>query len=256
MDFFTKLNEKLDLGWKLADCECPHCKKQALFNPETDTFHCVKCDRPLPEFQRSSPMPPVKCVPEEKKFEEIEEKVNFGKNTRKNDSSSKLAQKLLEGWSMLEECCPDCFVPLMKPRKGPALCVSCGFEWDKDHKNTKPKEEILDSNEKNITEKGKNELKSKENSSKNLDKPRQIKENESKNINNKEVLAKQESALENMSQMILSISKLYKEKIDKACKEEGFEAIEGIINGPLEDLIRVQRKFFINYEKLKEIEKI
>eukprot|EP00898_Chlorokybus_atmophyticus_P008121 jgi/Chlat1/830/Chrsp104S01173 len=47
---------------------------------------------------------------------------------------SALSQKLLEGWTMLAQSCPDqsCNVPLVQARSGsPVLCVSCGMSWNR-----------------------------------------------------------------------------------------------------------------------------
>ena len=41
-------------------------------------------------------------------------------------ASQQLGVLLLQGWTMLEECCDDCNVPLMRSRdKKQELCVQC-----------------------------------------------------------------------------------------------------------------------------------
>ena len=49
----------------------------------------------------------------------------------KQDVSAILGQKLLEGWTMLEEACDDCNVPLMRNREGEVICFSCNAHFIK-----------------------------------------------------------------------------------------------------------------------------
>ncbi|CAM9776729.1 unnamed protein product [Discosporangium mesarthrocarpum] len=48
--------------------------------------------------------------------------------TARIDPSRQLAEKLMQGWSMLSECClsPACNVPLMRDEQGIIVCVVCG----------------------------------------------------------------------------------------------------------------------------------
>jgi uncharacterized Zn finger protein (UPF0148 family) len=51
-------------------------------------------------------------------------------------SSQKMGALLLQGWAMLEECCEECNVPLMRNRtKDKEVCVQC----DRDYKAAAPK---------------------------------------------------------------------------------------------------------------------
>ena len=43
MDYFTKLNLKMDNGWKLTDKYCSKCQVAFLINPEQSTLHCANC---------------------------------------------------------------------------------------------------------------------------------------------------------------------------------------------------------------------
>ena len=45
--------------------------------------------------------------------------------SKKDDASSKLGVLLLKGWTMMEEACYDCNVPLMKNKQNELLCVNC-----------------------------------------------------------------------------------------------------------------------------------
>ena len=45
MEYFTKLNAKLDLGWKITDASCEQCKKTLVYNPTKNEFFCVMCEK-------------------------------------------------------------------------------------------------------------------------------------------------------------------------------------------------------------------
>ena len=244
MDYFTKINAKLDIGWKYSDCSCPSCQKAALYNPETKTFHCISCEKVL-DFQA------VESEPQE------QEMVLKPKQERvKDDTSSKLAKKLLEGWAMLEECCPDCLVPLMRPRKGTAVCVSCGFEWPNEKKAEKTekkaekpeKKEEVEKKGDNIIKKGREPEEQKKEKEKNMDKPRQISEGLRKSVRDAE---KQNVAIENIDAMLANISRLYKEKVDSICKDGSIEAAQAFVKGPLAELVEVQGRFAKTCQKMK-----
>lgn len=45
-------------------------------------------------------------------------------------ASNDMGKLLLQGWAMLEECCCDCNVPLMRsPKKDQEICVQCGKDY-------------------------------------------------------------------------------------------------------------------------------
>lgn len=246
MDFFKKINEKLDLGWKYTDCDCPTCKKQVLYNPEDDTFHCIQCEKTLDLQVQQQP----------KASSSTKEEFLLHKNDvsqkKRNDSSAKLAQKLLEGYTMLEECCPDCLIPLMRPRKGNAVCVGCDFKWAGDQPAVKTKED--EKNERKEENRDVENKTKKKEIERNNDKPLQLKEKEAGNRENR--IYKQEIVLDNIGNILVNISKMYKEKVEKACKEDSLDSAERVLKGPLEDLLRLQSIFLSNYEKYRQIEKL
>lgn len=45
-----------------------------------------------------------------------------------DDSSAAIAQKLLQGWALLGEHCPQCITPLVRNRERRMYCVSCS-QW-------------------------------------------------------------------------------------------------------------------------------
>ena len=51
------------------------------------------------------------------------------------DSSKAMSELLMQGWSMLADTCPDCFVPIMRSRdKKEDKCVGCGTDYLKKDK--------------------------------------------------------------------------------------------------------------------------
>ena len=40
-----------------------------------------------------------------------------------------MGELLLQGWAMMGESCPDCFVPIMKSRNKEEVCVVCGTAY-------------------------------------------------------------------------------------------------------------------------------
>ncbi|KAL2642177.1 hypothetical protein R1flu_009764 [Riccia fluitans] len=53
------------------------------------------------------------------------ESPNAAAERSRSDSSAALAQKLLQGWTMLNEHCPQCITPLLRNRQRRVYCVSC-----------------------------------------------------------------------------------------------------------------------------------
>ena len=44
MNAFTKMNSKLDEGWKMTNINCNKCKFSLLLNPKDNHMYCSKCD--------------------------------------------------------------------------------------------------------------------------------------------------------------------------------------------------------------------
>ena len=47
MDFFEKMNKKLDEGYKLTDTNCPQCNKSIMYDPKEKTLYCIGCMMPV-----------------------------------------------------------------------------------------------------------------------------------------------------------------------------------------------------------------
>jgi uncharacterized Zn finger protein (UPF0148 family) len=42
--FYTRMNDKLDNGWKMTTLPCDACKTNWLIEPKTKYLYCAKCD--------------------------------------------------------------------------------------------------------------------------------------------------------------------------------------------------------------------
>lgn len=146
MEYFTKLNSLLDAGWKMTDSSCEDCKSANVYHPQTAVMKCVKCEKEskvdiiTEDEAKESNIIPKNDSNEKNSFEicgkpttKFEDDNYWGptskENTKTNDVSKKLASKLLKGWKMMEECCPDCFVPLMQSKQGKNICVECESDF-------------------------------------------------------------------------------------------------------------------------------
>lgn len=47
---------------------------------------------------------------------------------KKNEVTSQMGEKLLQGWTLLQESCPACSVPLMRDRDRKMWCFSCNLQ--------------------------------------------------------------------------------------------------------------------------------
>ncbi len=153
-DVINRTGSLMLKGWKLLATSCPICHTALL--SKDNQMRCPGCDMPVVmEGQISS---------KEEKVNEVEPSTNTlishstpveeeeevvvdvptsyeqlrreyeEKNKKSNQVSSKLGEKMLQGWTMLAESCPDfdqCGgTPLMKePSTGSILCVSCNREY-------------------------------------------------------------------------------------------------------------------------------
>ena len=76
--------------------------------------------------RRNSAALPEDSMDKNVQKENINSTTNTKINVPKKDTSGALAAKLLAGWTMLEESCPNCHVPLVRQKnKKEMLCVSC-----------------------------------------------------------------------------------------------------------------------------------
>jgi len=144
LEILSRINKKLDEGWKMSDQSCPICHTIIMGNPATKEFYCVKCQMPAKIFQDDeegeieivSSSGNGKSANKNKNgsidsFEKEEEYENMifkreAERRKSDEMSKKMGEYLLQGWTMLEDCCLDCLFPLMRSKKGEVICVGCG----------------------------------------------------------------------------------------------------------------------------------
>ena len=108
-----------------------------MVNPDRNLLICPKCGHEEKTASLSNPVPP-----EPKPFRsEEEDDFTYGstpglslKNTAEN--SAEVGRRLLAGWTMLAESCPQCLIPLMR-KSGETECVGCGTKETKNSQKTK-----------------------------------------------------------------------------------------------------------------------
>lgn len=45
------------------------------------------------------------------------------------DKTNKLGPYLLSGWTMLEDACPNCLLPLVRNKQKEIICANCGKDY-------------------------------------------------------------------------------------------------------------------------------
>lgn len=50
MQLLTRMNAKLDIGWKMTNVSCPACNGTSLAEPgqQIEEIYCPKCDKMFP----------------------------------------------------------------------------------------------------------------------------------------------------------------------------------------------------------------
>lgn len=141
-----KTGEMLLSGWKLLGLHCPICSTALL--SKDDNMRCPSCDAPVlteSQVEINNRLTNVISFGEEKKCEIVnddllEPKLIYELNkdiqdlkSKRDDISSKLGQKMLLGWTMLGETCPNELcrgTPLMKEGShGTMICVGCDSKY-------------------------------------------------------------------------------------------------------------------------------
>jgi uncharacterized Zn finger protein (UPF0148 family) len=135
-------------GWKLLAIACPICSTTLLSKDKH--MRCPGCDMPVvveAEPAQSAHPPKAPMVPDDIKSTKVIEEVaseevvepktyeelrkDFeAKKQRSSQVSARLGEKMLEGWTMLGESCPNAIscegTPLMRdPSTGTMHCVNC-----------------------------------------------------------------------------------------------------------------------------------
>ncbi len=108
-------------GYKMTAENCTDCRAIPLMlSPCGDNLFCVQCRKNFNQVYAtcaadSSTSPPSTFVVPPQSDEQV-------------NATSLLSQKLLEGYSMLAECCTHCLVPIMRYRSGVEQCIICNQE--------------------------------------------------------------------------------------------------------------------------------
>lgn len=151
-DFIKRSSQMMLQGWRLLAISCPICNSPLLSKGEV--IHCAGCDMPvkidnsMEEMSSGKSSVKEEIISEDKEleldeeedddidipssFEELKKEYD-AKRKQKDASSAKLGDKLLRGWIMLAQVCPNesCYgIPLMKnPENSIISCVGCEQEF-------------------------------------------------------------------------------------------------------------------------------
>ncbi|ORX92585.1 hypothetical protein K493DRAFT_42254 [Basidiobolus meristosporus CBS 931.73] len=120
-------------GWVLMDAVCPNpsCSVPLMRSKDKKIQFCVLCDDP----ERKQTQEPVIQSPENTnstvELEEVEKK-----RAQSQTASKLIGEKLLQGWAMLNDICPNetCYgVPLIRNKREKHLyCVICQRNYIKE----------------------------------------------------------------------------------------------------------------------------
>jgi uncharacterized Zn finger protein (UPF0148 family) len=142
-----KLGDKMMVGWTLLGDSCakPECSGTPLVSSpkEPGRLFCVSCAQSYTKSSTTgtvepapapAPAPALTATPKASVTPSglvSDAPILDFSRPREQDSSSRIADKLLKGWAMLNEMCAqsgcDGAVPLMRDATGAKHCVDCGF---------------------------------------------------------------------------------------------------------------------------------
>eukprot|EP00164_Ancoracysta_twista_P012921 GFYU01020440.1.p1 GENE.GFYU01020440.1~~GFYU01020440.1.p1 ORF type:complete len:333 (+),score=94.56 GFYU01020440.1:158-1156(+) len=145
----NQLSKKLLEGWTLLSDSCPNttCNVPLIMNKAKEIY-CINCDKycerdgdsmkyslnqpttgqtPAPA-QAPAPVATAPASVVAPPAVSSSPKKQNDSGSRSDSSSALIAQKLLQGWTLLNDYCPnpDCSVPLVRNKEGQMSCVSCG----------------------------------------------------------------------------------------------------------------------------------
>jgi len=160
-----ELGQKLLQGWTMLAESCPFegCNVPLVEKKKDQTILCVSCGNcfkrqeteigeiemiavttqkpkvestPLPDTKTTSSASPKPAAapPSVSNATSFTDMIQFDqeawekKSKKMNETTSKMGEKLLQGWAMLQESCPKCSVPLMRDKEKRMICMSCGLQ--------------------------------------------------------------------------------------------------------------------------------
>lgn len=130
-------------GWKMLALSCPICNT-ALMQSKVGEKQCPSCNLPVVSEGEIRERKVEVASSNISNIEEVREsyddlRAKYEKDNKKqSQTSSLIGQKLLQGWTMLEQCCPDVSecrgTPLMRESiDGPSICVCCNKSFNVSH---------------------------------------------------------------------------------------------------------------------------
>lgn len=158
-EYFKNVNEKLDQGWKMTTVSCGEgpCTTSLLANITEQKTFCPKCkstkDAELKVESAPAPDPYADFEEDEDKednYDNLASKLMSKSTTvqtpkqeeeKYDNSTKKLSEYLLMGYTMLEDCCQECCLPYVRDRRGKTFCPGCEKEKNKPEENNKKKKE-------------------------------------------------------------------------------------------------------------------
>ncbi|ETV66383.1 hypothetical protein, variant 1 [Aphanomyces astaci] len=145
----NRLAEKMLAGWTLLATNCPEldcCTPLMCSRKDKTKLLCVKCDKwysteepaetsaatPTSSAPQATPHPPppppAASFVADQTPQEDQAAVYAARKKRRDATSSKLGEKMLQGWTLMGSVCPrpDCGTPFVRNRDtGQLFCVTC-----------------------------------------------------------------------------------------------------------------------------------
>ncbi len=120
-DISSNLGALLLQGYKMTAENCAGCRIIPLMlSPNEDDLICVQCGKNFNQVSATED-----AAARSSSVAEPSASVVSPQADQQFDSSSLLSKKLLEGYTMLEECCTRCLIPIMRDRSGVEQCIIC-----------------------------------------------------------------------------------------------------------------------------------
>ena len=132
-------------GWVMTDvlCAVAECGMIAFRKKDSSVEkYCCLCNDPTEPIPVSSVTEPVE---DEVSFELLETVDVHAEKGPEQQVSNLIGEKLLQGWTMMADSCPDCrMVPLMRDREMKLHCFSCATNVNAEEtKDFHPAEESM-----------------------------------------------------------------------------------------------------------------
>ncbi|KAJ3318779.1 hypothetical protein HDV06_007030 [Boothiomyces sp. JEL0866] len=141
------LGKYLLKGWTMMQECCETCDGVPYMGNKQKELYCVSCQK----FKKVNPLQESTSKKGDTKDLEISQDTESDPklkmhdlsllNNSNSDPSKLMGQLLLQGWTMLDSCCHECNVPLMK-KGAELLCVACDKRIDHETEEDMELEEL------------------------------------------------------------------------------------------------------------------